>query len=550
MAINFPWFKRPKSRSDQNENGEIQNGASVVDQSRAVDVAVISSAPPGPAVPQKVFIERMDDVFDSFEYSVDPPATVDKFYSVLYGGYAMQNFVELFYSLPEVFAPINEIASRVADANWQLLKSWNDEIDYSDPWFNEKFEKPNALTSMRDMVYNAVCYEILTGRQFFYKNKPDELPDEYKSILSWGNLPAHAVNVLHRENVDPYSSTSIEDFINGYTVPLENGNIRRFEPNEVMPIVHFSLDKPNDFNRSNPKIRAAAPAIRNLLPVYEARGTIYLKRGSMGFWVSKKEDADGTVSLNKQEKRELRNEHNSNYGLTNGRDPIGISGAPIDFVRSGMSIQELQPFDETLADAAAIYGVMRVPPHLIPRKDHSTFANAAADMKSFYINVIIPWATRYAQIWTNDFRLRDFRRWIKPNYDHIGELQENKKEASEVDKQKTDTAILRYEKGITTRNEMLAELGYKSIPDGDTYVGDPKNAAPFGVRVPVGTLTAFQAILSDGNISDDAKKNILVIVFGIPESDAAKLVIPKPEPTVEPGAPDPAAPGENKPFKK
>lgn len=71
-------------------------------------------------VPEKVFIEREGE---NYFYSFEEPN--HHFYNLLDGFYSKQNFIELFYTLPEVFAPVHEIARRVADANWQLCKDWN-----------------------------------------------------------------------------------------------------------------------------------------------------------------------------------------------------------------------------------------------------------------------------------------------------------------------------------------------------------------------------------------------------------------------------------------
>lgn len=526
----------------------IQIGKSAHVETQVAEVIEETRSMSAPNVPTKVWVERDDDP-NGFEYSAQEPAIIDRFYDLLNGYYGAQNYIELFYCLPEVFAPIHEIASRVADANWQLTKDWNDEIDYSNEQFNRLFSEPNPLMSSKQMIYQAVCYEVLTGRQFFFLNKPATLPEEFNSIITWGNLPAPQVIADMKRGVDAYSATEISDFINKYTVPNENGGNRVFDAKNVFPVIHFSLDKPHDFNCSNALIRGAEKPIKNLIPVYEARGVIYVKRGAMGFVVSAKTDADGTQSLSPKEKKEIRREYNNNMGITGSKDPIGVSSAPVEFVRTSMSIEELQPFDETLADAVAIYAVLRVPRHLVPSKDTSTYANAAADMKSFYGNVVQQIANRYAQIFTNGLGVKALRRSIKANFDHVPELQENQKEAADVDKTKTETVISKYEKGIITKNERQAELGYKSLAGGDVYANDPSNQTAMVERLGVGGLTALTAMLSNNTISEDAKKVILVKVFGINEADAAAMVVAKPEPKPgEPGGPpDPNAP---KPFNK
>lgn len=411
--------------------------------------------------PTKVFIERIDDAYETFEYSEGIPAVLDRYSGLFSGFYGAQNYLELFYCLPEVFAPIHEIASRIADANWQLCKEFKtnkeDEVDYKDETFNNLFTAPNPIQDHKSLVYMSVVYEILCGKQFWYWNKPEfSLDAGYKAVKAWYNLPANEVLIKMKDRFDPYSATEIDDFLINYQVPNGLGGMRIFDPEWVGTVLNGTDLK--DLNKVVPPIAGAEKAIRNLIPVYEARGTIYIKRGEMGFIVNRSKDQSGTIPLKEDEKDEINKERYRQHGLQRNQTPIGFSSANIDFVRTSMSIQELQPFDETVADAAAIYSVLRVPPHLIPRKDHSTFNNADADMKNFYSNVIIPWAKKYALIWTNKLKLKEFRRFVRPNFDHVDVLQENKKEKADVDKTNGSVWKERWEAGVCTLNDWIVSF--------------------------------------------------------------------------------------------
>jgi disulfide oxidoreductase YuzD len=411
-------------------------------------------------VPDKVFVEREGP---HYEWSIDEPAALRSgIYNLLNGFYSNQNFVELFYSVPEVFAPVHEIASRVADCNFQLRKSWNDEVDYNDADFNRLFTQPNPLVSFKDFVYQAVCYEILTGRQLFFFNRPDLLADEYKSIIAWWNLPSHKVHVELKKNVDPYTATSLDDFVIRYRMPLHNGN-RYFDSRKVLPLCHLSLNTGFDLNDCKSHLLGAEKAIRNLIPVYEARGVIYIKRGAMGFIVSRKGDASGMVALTPAEKKATNLTVNESYGLQRNKSTIGVIESPVDFIKTSMSIQEMQPFEETLADAVAIYKCLRIPRHLVPSKDTSTYANADADMKSFYSDVIIPMAKRYAEAWTNYMKLETYRRYIHADFSHVDVLQENRKEKADVEKVEGDTFLQRFMNGVCTLNDWVVATGNPKV---------------------------------------------------------------------------------------
>ena len=385
-------------------------------------------------------------------------------HNLLHGHYAGANFINLFYCLPEVFAPVHEIASRVSDAKWELCKTMNDEVDYKNEQFNRLFEQPNPLLTFKDFVYQAVCYEICTGRQLFYKNAPDALVlSGIEAVINWWNLP-YNTQIRKKPNVDTYSATSLSDFIEKYEgIDINSQRNREFKTANVFPIVHMDLRAGNDLCQPASMLLGAEKAIKNLIPVYAARGLIYLKRGALGILVNKNQDAEGTVALTKTEKEEILNEYQNTYGVTGDRNPLAITSVPMDFVRTAMSISELQPFDETLQDAVSIYATLRVPRHLVPSKDRSTYANADADMKSFYSDVVIPWAERYAQAWTIFFKLDEIRRYIRPNYKHAHVLQENRKEAADVDKINGSTYLQAWLHGACTLNDWRVARGDEKI---------------------------------------------------------------------------------------
>lgn len=410
--------------------------------------------------PQKVFVgvDGCSPLGPNYEYSLQRPAIID---DLLEGKYSGKNLIKIFYSIPEVYAPINEIASRVADANWLLKKFSNDEVDWKNKEFNRLFTQPNPLMNFKKFVWRMVTYEILTGAVYQYFNIPRLLSGNYENILSWYVLPTHQLKIDIKEDVDIYSCTQQSDYIKGYSISDNKGGKRVFRPEQVLGISNLDLTCGTVPNKFSPELLAAKPAIKNLLPVYEARNVIYVKRGAMGFLVGRKQDADGTAALTKAEKEEAQREYYGTYGLTHGKHQIGVVSAPVDYVNTSLSIQELQPFEETLADAVAIYKVLRVPRHLVPSKDQSTFANAESDMRAFYTDVIIPRAKSYAEAWTNYLNIPN--RYIEPDYSHISFLQENRKEKADVSKIDGDVMKQRFESGVASLNDWIVIIdGVKS----------------------------------------------------------------------------------------
>jgi hypothetical protein len=439
----------------------------ILKREKAVDTTTLVVSPPAAPVqveaarssnvdvPTKVFV--YDTGARTQEYSWDDPRIAD----ILNGAYSDYNFIELFNCVPEIAAPVHEIASRVADATWQLKKTFGSyDIDKGNAQFNRLFTQPNPLQSFRDFVYQAVCYELLTGKQFFFANVPSAFATELANVSTWSNLPAHRTRIVKFKGVNPHLITDISQLIQRYETPGFNGSGREiYTPDRVYPVVRMALDKDNDIACSSALIRGADKAIRNLLAVYEARGVIYLKRGHLGILVSAKSDDSGTVALTSEEKKEIEEDLQDRYGLRRDKSLIAITNQPLNYLQTTASISDLQPFDETLQDAVSIYKVLSVPRHLVPSKDSSTFANADADMKEFYNSVIIPYACKFAMIFTDFLRLSDIRRVIVADFSHILQIQENRMERAKVDQINGQTYQQAFTSGVCTLNDWIAARG-------------------------------------------------------------------------------------------
>jgi hypothetical protein len=402
-------------------------------------------------------------------YSISDPEFADREPNMmtLFGGtnnseYTDDELIKLFHSVPEIFAPIHEIASRVSDAVFLLKRTGNDAIIYEDADFNRLFSQPNPIFSFKKFIYQAVCYEIVTGKQYFYFNIPDTLAFDYKNIASWWNLPANLVKPELRKPLKLWSATTMTDIVTQYVID-QSGNKIEIKTEKVLPIHSVNLNWGKKHCEGESQLRAATKAIDNLLAVYAARFNVYDKRGSLGGFTSNKGDDSGRIALTPKERQAVINDLNQRYGITKGRSPWFVADQPLSFLQTNMSIKDLEPFSETVADAAAIYATLRVPSHLIPSKDKSTFNNANTDMKSFYSDVIIPRAKMYAEAFTTYFQLTAQRRYIDVDFSHIDILQENKKEKASVDKVVGDTFLQRFTNGVSTLNEWIIATGGEKV---------------------------------------------------------------------------------------
>lgn len=368
------------------------------------------------------------------------------------------NLMELFHCVPEIYAPIHAIASRIANADFQLRKWFDDEVIYNNKAWNTLYETPNPLQHFRELIYEAVVYELVTGNEYFYLNIPKTLDRNYTNVAAIWNLPSEQMEPATFSSLKLFSATRIEDIIRVYKL----GETKEFEPEDILHIKSINLNWNDKKLKGVSPLCSAKKAIANLIAVYEARNVIYTKRGALGFIVSRKSDASGMVSLTPKEKESLLAEHQLMYGVTGGRSPFGLTEAPVDYVKVGATISELEPFKETLADAMAIYATLGVPRELMPQEAGSTYENQAAAARGFYNNVIIPKANMYMQSLSNKLGLTASRLYLHASFDHVDELQENKKEKADVEKIRTDTAKIRFMSGVITLNDWVIDAGYEA----------------------------------------------------------------------------------------
>ena len=192
---------------------------------------------------------------------------------------------------------------------------------------------------------------------------------------------------------------------------------------------------------------------------------IYLKRGGLGFIVARKQDETGTIALDPDEKKQLTEDFAKNYGVTDGKSPYIITDIPVDFIKTNLSISELQPFEETLEDAVKIAGAFNIPAVLVPRKDQSTFSNQDSAEQSVYYATIIPMAKRFCEALTTFLGLEQKGYYLDCDFSEVACLQKGKKDEEEVKDKKFARGLAMFNAGLCTLDDIRANMHESSKAD-------------------------------------------------------------------------------------
>ena len=383
---------------------------------------------------------------------------------------ANANFVTLFNTVPEVQWPVNYIASRAAGATY-LLKSFKDDsVVWDNEAINKLLVKPNDFETWYRTLWKHFAYKLVTGNSYIKAMVNDAFAGT-KSLWKWCDryitLEEPWVRIEYKDVCpDIYGNADIEDVVKCYYHDSGRTYLQPIDPRCVFHDTDDTLGTDQtDPLKANSRLMAVLKAISNLIAVYEARNVIYVKRGGLGWLVSDAHDEMGTRAMTPDEKKDILEQADSMYGLESGKYPYGISDVKLQFVRTNLSISDLQPFDETLADAVTIAGAYGIPPVLIPRKDQSTYSNQANAEKAVYSSVIIPLVKRFCQEFTRFLGLDADGLYLDADFSTVDCLQTGKKEEQEVHRSIADRCRIEFESGVITLNDWRAQQGYERADD-------------------------------------------------------------------------------------
>lgn len=385
-----------------------------------------------------------------------------------------QSGMTLFHTVPEVFFPIDYIASRIAGAAFVVKKEKDDTVVWRNTYMNKILKNPNEFQPFREFVYQHFVQKLATGNSFIRAAVPETFRES--SFFQWCNhfwvLPSEKVKIelTRNSHLPVFGIGTKEDVIRSYRLMYLDKSLYE------IPVWQVWHDRDGDirwgateFLRAESRLEALRKPISNVIAVYEARNIIYVKRGGVGFITNEKQDETGNVALSPSEKKDLLEEYNKTYGLGDGQSPVGFSNFKIGFVRTNLSISDLQPFDETLYDAITIAGAYGIPSVLVPRKDQSTFSNQATAEKSVYSSVVIPMCKAFCQEFGEFIGLLDKGLYLDCDFSHIDCLQDGMSVTEDVKKKINERCQAQFDRGLITLNDWRAQIGESEIEDDELF---------------------------------------------------------------------------------
>ena len=380
--------------------------------------------------------------------------------------YRSKNLFTLFKEISEIQFPIRYITDKAKNAKFVVKSFKNDSIVWDNAYFNKLLDKPNPFYSFNDYIANSLLMRLVDGNSFCYAAAdPNFSKAFYKYANAFYVLPSFSVNIEQFQNINPFSGDEIEKVIRYYDTYYA-GKRLQIPPQCILHIkdsVNFSTVN-NDLKGFS-RLASQKYPISNLMAVYEARNVIYTKRGALGALVPAKDDGAGSANLTNKEKENLRKDFNEDYGIDYKKGQIIISDVPLNYLQIGMSIQDLEPFKETINDAVQIGGIYGLDPSLLPREDKDTYTNKETAEAAFYPNVIFPLLAEECRLQSNFMGLTEAGYYIDYYFDNVPVLELSKNKKEEANKKLSEKCLIEFNNGLITLNQWRVQLGMEEVKE-------------------------------------------------------------------------------------
>lgn len=373
-----------------------------------------------------------------------------------YGGvkdidkFSEANAFKLAGGLAEIFLPIDMIADACAGLDYLIVdKETLKEKELSSVNLKRLIESPNAWNKFSDLVYQGVFNKLSDGNCYDYT----KIPDSYKNpnidlITNVFTLnPSMTRPVIKKEIPNPFGIKKTSELIEHYVTTLFYKH--KIDPRYINQNTIFDI-------KSNGKglspLLAVEKNINNLLAVYSARYNVYEKNMNAGILSYDAKAQTGLEQVaNPVEREKIMEDLKSRNGLTGARNFIGVSSIPLKYQKTIASISELQPFDETEADAVAIASIFGVDSDLVPKRTPSKYSNKIDGERKLWQDVIKSMAIERGVELSQAFYLPEGYVFY-PDFSKVEILQDDKKTSYEADSILIDNLIKMKETGQEVPN--------------------------------------------------------------------------------------------------
>jgi hypothetical protein len=381
-------------------------------------------------------------------------------------------------------------------------------------------DRPNILQTGKQFKAQQNIYIDLFGYCPVLKVTPVGMP---KVITAMWNLPPWLFDIEFTGNW--YNQTEKKGIYKQFFLNWA-GEKRTLDMDAVFLILDNSIGTDNDGNLLMPdsRVKGLEYDVSNEIAAKAAGNTLISKKGAIGI-LSNDAGSGQYAPLKVGPEKEKIQQDFRRYGLTGQEWQVIITDASLKWQSMSFPVKDLMLFETLTASTANICDGMGMYVYLMSSKqgEGTTFTNLNEAKKSQYQDFTIPDDEARSEQLSENLISRDEGVYLNVDYSHVECLQESAKSKADALNSINTAYDTLYKNGLTNRNAWATAAGQDPVPEGDKYIFENTDTTPLAVKLGVGGTQSLQLIISDPNLSDEQKKNSLIILFGITPEDAAKM---------------------------
>lgn len=387
-----------------------------------------------------------------------------------------------------------------------------------------RLAQPNAMQSWEQFRGQQVMYKKVFGFCPVLPIIPVGFETQPWMCSAIINLPPWLFTATPTRN-SIISAVDKSDVVAKYSVSIL-GKTVDLKPDDVFILEDsFMQDEATDFLLPLSRLVGLDMAISNICAAMEADNVLLRKKGPLGFIshdAATKDQVSYTPMLSGQ-KKQLQADL-TKYGLSWDQYQYVISRVAAKWNPMSFNVAELGTKETIIACEKAICHRFAFP-YVIYEESERAYVGGDNAVATCYQTNIIPNGDKDINKYNKFFKALDNDCFLDYNFDDVAALQEDKKAAADSRKVLNDALKIEYDSDLITLNQWREKMGWDTVPGGDALKSSVENTSqPLAVKLGVGGTTALTSILANAALTPESKTQALVLLFGMLEADAKKLV--------------------------
>jgi hypothetical protein len=341
--------------------------------------------------------------------------------------------LKAYYKTPQLASIVN-YSAKVFSRN--DLRFYNENGEEQENEFLDILENPHPLYSEGEFWETFSKQFDLFNIVLIYKVKGVGMPLSGMFIL-----PFHLITIVPKKNLKPidiFLAKDLNEIIDYYKLSYDNVDYK-IPVEDVFMITGSSLRFDSEgFLVPDSIVKTLEYPILNIQANYEARYSLVQNRGALGLWVNQTEGEAGVIPIDEGEKKTIRDTFRRHFGLTKGRDIVGLTDANIRFENASIALKDLELSKAIQDDKIALCDGFNFPILLLNELEGSTFSNLGIAERLLYTNKTIPFWELVAKSLTREFIETGYLEFYTGD---IEALKKDDKVEAETNQQNTQTVI-------------------------------------------------------------------------------------------------------------